>query len=121
MAFAATAVRWVLVAVVHRPVLLVALQATHALTFGVFWGAALAWLGECVPPRLRATGQTMFTGVHVRRREHDLGMLGTGALDDAFGGADSAFLLAGVLELVPLVLVATIGRRLDPLNPAGPR
>jgi hypothetical protein len=45
------------------------------------------------------------------------GMLGTGALYDAYHGADVAFLLAGVLELVPLALVATLGRRLDPLAP----
>jgi PPP family 3-phenylpropionic acid transporter len=87
VAFAATAVRWCLVAYVRNSALLVALQAVHALTFGVFWGSALAWVGECVPPRLRASGQTLFTGV---------------------------------LELVPLALVATLGRRLEPLRASRP-
>jgi MFS transporter, PPP family, 3-phenylpropionic acid transporter len=112
-----TAVRWCLVAVVHDPFWLVALQVVHALTFGIFWASALAWVGECVPPSLRATGQTLFTGV-LYGVGNGLGMLGSGALYDAFGGADTAFVVAGLLEVVPLVLVATWGRRLDPTRPA---
>ena len=117
VAFAVTAVRWVLVAVVQDPFWLVALQVVHALTFGVFWGSALAWVGECVPPRLRATGQTLFTGV-LYGVGNGLGMLGSGALYDAFGGAEPSFAIAGALEVVPLVLMATWGRRLDPTRPA---
>ena len=113
VAFAVTGVRWVLVAVVRDPFWLVALQAVHALTFGIFWGSALAWVGECVPPRLRATGQTLFTGV-LYGVGNGLGMLGSGALYDAFGGAEPSFVIAGVLEVVPLALMATWGRRLDP-------
>jgi len=117
LAFAASAVRWWLIPIVHAPIWLVLLQATHALTFGVFWSSAMAWVGECVPPRLRATGQTLFTGV-MYGVGNMTGMLGSGALYDASGGADLAFLVAGMLELVPLVLVATFGRRLDPVRPA---
>jgi PPP family 3-phenylpropionic acid transporter len=119
VSFAATAVRWCLIAFVHAPAALVSLQAIHALTFGVFWGSALAWLGECVPPRLRATGQTLFTGI-MYGVGNMTGMLGSGALYDAYHGADASFLVAGVLELVPLALVATIGRRLDPLRAPKP-
>ena len=93
-----------------------ALQTLHALTFGVFWGSALAWVGECVPPRVRATGQTLFTGV-MYGVGNGLGMLGSGALYDTFHGAEAAFLAAAAVELVPLVLVASWGRRLDPLRP----
>jgi MFS transporter, PPP family, 3-phenylpropionic acid transporter len=114
---AVSSVRWILVAVVHDAFWLVALQAVHALTFGVFWGSALAWVGECVPPRLRATGQTLFTGV-LYGFGNGLGMLGSGAMYDAFGGADAAFVTAGLIEVVPLVLVAVWGRRLDPLRRA---
>jgi PPP family 3-phenylpropionic acid transporter len=117
VAFAATSVRWVAVALVRDPVALVSLQAVHALTFGVFWGSALAWVGECVPPRLRATGQTLFTGV-MYGAGNMTGMLGSGALYDHFGGAETAFLVAGLLELVPLVLLVVWGRRLDPIRPA---
>jgi PPP family 3-phenylpropionic acid transporter len=117
--FAVSAVRWALVGTVENPRLLVALQATHALTFGAFWGSALSWVGECVPPRLRATGQTLFTGV-LYGVGNGLGMLASGALYDAFHGAENAFLIAAGLELVPLALVISFGRRLDPLRPAPP-
>ena len=43
VAFVVTGVRWALVAVVHDPFWLVALQSVHALTFGVFWASCLAW------------------------------------------------------------------------------
>jgi PPP family 3-phenylpropionic acid transporter len=115
--FAVSSVRWALMAVVQAPWALVALQATHALTFGAFWGSALAWVGECVPPRLRATGQTLFTGV-LYGVGNGLGMLGSGALYDAFHRADEAFLVAAGVELIPLALVLSLGRRLDPLRPA---
>lgn len=113
VAFAVTAVRWWLVATAEAPVWLVTLQAAHGFTFGVFWGAAMAWLGEVVSPRLRATGQTLFTGV-MYGAGNMIGMLGSGALYDRTGGAETAFAVAGFLELVPLVLIATVGRRLDP-------
>jgi PPP family 3-phenylpropionic acid transporter len=115
--FAVSSIRWALVGTVSDPRLLVALQAAHALTFGAFWGSALSWVGECVPPRLRATGQTLFTGV-LYGFGNGLGMLGSGALYDAFHGAEPGFLIAAGLELLPLALVATWGRRLDPLRPA---
>jgi PPP family 3-phenylpropionic acid transporter len=113
VAFVITGVRWALVAVVHDPFWLVALQSVHALTFGVFWASCLAWVGECVPPSLRATGQTLFTGV-LYGVGNGLGMLGSGALYDAYGGADRSFQIAAALELVPVALMLTLGRRLDP-------
>jgi MFS transporter, PPP family, 3-phenylpropionic acid transporter len=117
--FAVSSVRWALVGTVQDPRLLVALQATHALTFGAFWGSALSWVGECVPPRLRATGQTLFTGV-LYGVGNGFGMLASGALYDAFHGAEQAFLIAAGFELVPLALMISLGRRLDPLRPASP-
>jgi len=113
VAFLVTGVRWVLVAVIQDPFWLVALQSVHALTFGIFWASCLAWVGECVPPTLRATGQTLFTGV-LYGVGNGLGMLGSGALYDAFAGADFSFALAGALEIVPVALMATLGLRLDP-------
>jgi len=102
-AFAVSALRWVLFAYTHSATLVVALQVCHALTFGVFWAAAMAWIADCVPPRLRATGQVLFTvviGVGSMT-----GLLIAGRLYDITGGADTAFSLAGVVELVPLALV----------------
>jgi PPP family 3-phenylpropionic acid transporter len=114
LAFAASAARWALVALVRSPALLVALQATHALTFGVFWAGAVAWVGECVAPSLRATGQTMFTAA-IFGVGNMTGMLGAGLLYDAYGGAEASFTAAALVELLPLALVLAF-RRLDPLR-----
>ena len=114
VSFAATVVRWWGIAGAGgSEAALVLLQLVHALTFGVFWAAALAWLGECVSPRLRATGQTMFTAITFGVG-NIAGVLGTGALYDAFGGAGAAFVVAGALEIVPLALMLWLGRKLEP-------
>lgn len=113
VAFGATVLRWTLVLVVRAPVAVVLLQALHALTFALFWACAMAWLGACVPDRLRATGQTLYTAASFGLG-NIFGILGTGWLYDAAGGAQPAFLVAAAVELVPLVLVLTLGRRLDP-------
>jgi PPP family 3-phenylpropionic acid transporter len=117
-AFAATAVRWVLVGVVRGPAALVLLQLVHFCTFGLYWGAALGWLGACVPPRLRATGQTLFTAATYGLGTIS-GMFASGAIYDATGGAEGAFVTAGVVELLPLALVLALGRRLDPSADSG--
>jgi MFS transporter, PPP family, 3-phenylpropionic acid transporter len=116
--FAVTALRWALMAVVATPAALVLLQLAHFLTFGIFWGSALAWLGECVPPRLRATGQTLFTAVTYGIGNGG-GMVATGAIYDASGGAEAAFLTAGLVELAPFFLMLALGRRLDPSPGSG--
>jgi len=102
-AFAVSALRWALFAYTHSGPLVVALQVCHGLTYGVFWAAAMAWIADCVPPKLRATGQVLFTmviGVGSM-----LGLLIAGRLYDVTGGAGMAFSLAGIVELVPLALV----------------
>jgi len=101
--FAVSALRWWLFAQTRSAFLVVAVQVAHALTFGAFWAAAMAWIADCVPPKLRATGQVMFTTVIGVGSTS--GLLVAGALYDATGGAGSAFTLAGVVELIPLALV----------------
>jgi PPP family 3-phenylpropionic acid transporter len=108
-AFAATALRWWLVAAIHSPMLMVAVQVAHALSFGVFWAAAMAWIADCVPTKLRATGQVLFTTVTGLGSLS--GLLTTGMIYDATRGADLAFVLAGVVDLVPLALLLLVARR----------
>jgi MFS transporter, PPP family, 3-phenylpropionic acid transporter len=108
-AFAASALRWCLSAYAHAAWAMVALQASHGLTFGLFWATAMAWLADTVPASLRATGQVLFstaTGVGSL-----IALLLAGALYDFTGGAGTAFALAGALELVPLVLVLAAARK----------
>lgn len=113
LVFSGSSLRWLAVAYVSTPGALVAAQALHTLTFGLFWAAALHWVSGCVPPRLRATGQTLYTSATFGIG-NVIGMLGTGAIYDQGSGAAPAFLAAAGLELVPLALVLIWGRRLEP-------
>ena len=113
LAAAATLVRWLLTAVVTDSVTLVSVQVLHGLTFGLFWGSAMAWLAECVPAELRATGQALYTTATFGIGNL-IGYLGSGFLVDVSGGAQAAFLAAAAIEVVPLVLILTFGRRLQP-------
>jgi PPP family 3-phenylpropionic acid transporter len=85
------------------------LQALHAASFGLFWASSMAWLGEAVPPGLRATGQALFTALTFGLGNL-LGFSACGRLYDASGGAQTAFLAAAALELVPLTM-ALVARR----------
>ena len=69
----------------------------------MFWATSIAWIAECVPPPLRATGQVLFSttlGLGAL-----VGFPLVGALYDATGGATVAFIAAGIIELLPLVLI----------------
>lgn len=113
VASATTVARWLLTATVTNPAATVALQALHALTFGLFWATAMAWLSACVPPKLRATGQTLFTATTFGFGSI-AGMTASGFIYDLRHDATPAFWAAGILEIVPLALILLWGQRLDP-------
>jgi PPP family 3-phenylpropionic acid transporter len=104
VAFAGTSLRWMLMPLVARTGAIVGLQLFHGLTFGLFWGAGIAWIGETVPPSLRATGQSLFV-MSMLGVGNVLGYLVTGWVYDVGGSVGPAFVGASLLELVPLVLV----------------
>lgn len=110
---ALTSLRWVLTSGLVFPPLgpnpFLILQALHAASFGLFWASSMAWLGDAVPPGLRATGQALFTALTFGVGNL-LGFSACGRLYDATGGAQTAFLAAAVLELVPLTM-ALVARR----------
>jgi MFS transporter, PPP family, 3-phenylpropionic acid transporter len=124
---AATSLRWLLVVLTDSAPALIALQALHALSFGVFWGSAMAWVAESVPPQLRATGQALFTTA-VFGLGNLLGFSAAGLLFDAgtrgcrpagaSAGPTPAFAAAAAFELLPLImaLIAT-ARRTVPGHP----
>jgi PPP family 3-phenylpropionic acid transporter len=60
MGLAAHPVRWLLSSVAVAPVPLLAIQPTHALTFGVFYLAAVQQVESLAPEGLRATAQGVF-------------------------------------------------------------
>jgi MFS transporter, PPP family, 3-phenylpropionic acid transporter len=106
-AFAGSAVRWVLLSVAEGAGAVIALQLLHGLTFGLFWGSAVAALGRVVPPRLRSTGQALFSAV-VFGGGNALGYQLAGLAYDHYGAAAPLFWWAGLIEVVPLtgVLIA---------------
>jgi PPP family 3-phenylpropionic acid transporter len=114
-AFAGTALRWALMPLAEHTLAVVALQLFHGLTFGLFWGAGIAWIGDCVPTALRATGQSLFV-MSMLGVGNLLGYWLTGLIYDSAGGVGPAFLGAAFLELVPLALVLRamrLGRRVS--------
>jgi len=56
-------VRWLLSSIAHDPVPLLAIQLTHAVTFGVFYLAAVQSVESLVPDGLRTTAQGVFASV----------------------------------------------------------
>ncbi len=63
LALAAHAVRWALLAVAVSPAFLLAIQLTHALTFGAFYLAAVQEVDAAAPDGLRATAQGALSSV----------------------------------------------------------
>lgn len=60
LAYAASVVRWGLLAVVINPWALVAIQLFHAFTFGAFLLSAVALVDEDAPSEIRASAQGVF-------------------------------------------------------------
>jgi MFS family permease len=56
-------VRWLLSSIARDPVFLLAIQLTHALTFGVFYLAAVQTVERLAPDGLRTTAQGVFAAV----------------------------------------------------------
>jgi MFS transporter, PPP family, 3-phenylpropionic acid transporter len=108
--FAVTAVRWLATATVRAPAALIALQALHGLTFGMFWSAAIALVAASTPPSLRATGQALL--MIAINLGSAVGNSATGRIYDAHGSR-LLFLLAAIGELAPLAVVLAGRRRLQ--------
>lgn len=121
VAFAGSAARWLLVAVVHSAPALVLLQLLHGLTFGLFWASAVRAMSLLVPARRRATGQALF-GAVVFGLGNGLGAPLAGLGYDLLGGAGPVFALAGALEaaLALVTLWLARGRGWPARGPADP-
>jgi PPP family 3-phenylpropionic acid transporter len=102
VAFVGSAVRWLLVSRAASPAALVALQLLHALTFGLFWAAAMTAMAALVPPRLRATGQALFTAIAFGGG-NAVGYRLSGMGYDHHGSAAPLFAWAAAAEVVALV------------------
>jgi PPP family 3-phenylpropionic acid transporter len=100
-AFAGTALRWLLASRIGSAPALVAVQALHGCTFGLFWGSAVRAMGHLVPPRLRTTGQALF-GAVVFGGGNTVGYQLSGRGYEHYGSVAPLFGWAAALELLPL-------------------
>lgn len=118
-AFGASSLRWAIMATAESPLVLISAAVLHALTFGAFYLAAVAWMAERTPPSLRATGQALFVagtfGVGGL-----VGYVGSGRVFEALGGA-RLFALAAGLEWLPVLVLVALGSPRPPSEyPTGP-
>ncbi|WP_174615823.1 MFS transporter [Virgibacillus ihumii] len=77
--------RWFIYAAVEDPMVIIALQVLHGVTFGVFYLAALEYVTRLIPRLLQSTGHLMFYAVFFGI-SGIIGSLTGGALIDSFGG-----------------------------------
>ncbi len=105
VAFAATALRWALLARAHGAGPVIALQLFHGFTFGLFWAASMRALPRLVPPALRATGQALYAAV-VFGGGNALGYQLSGLGYDRLGGVRPLFAASAALEAA--LLAATL-------------
>jgi PPP family 3-phenylpropionic acid transporter len=104
VSFAASAVRWLGMALTSNGTVLVLLSVFHGLTFGVFFLAAVAFMTERVPDSLRATGQALFVACAFGVGSL-AGVLATGVGLDLLPNTHALFGISAALEVIPAVLV----------------
>jgi PPP family 3-phenylpropionic acid transporter len=98
-AFGATALRWWLVSRDLPAVWLVAVQAFHGLSYGLYWACAVTAVSHWVPVRLRATGQAMFSSI-ASSLGGAIGYRLAGFGYERLGGAGAVYGWTAAVELV---------------------
>ena len=107
--FAVSALRWFLLSRAEAAAWVIGLQILHALTFGLFWGAAMDAMSRAVPSRLRATGQALF-GAVVFGIGNAVGYQLSGLGYDRWHGVGPLFAWAGGVELVAIAALLALPR-----------
>ena len=98
VAFAASGLRWLGLSLVDQAWAILALNALHGLTFGLFYVAAVAYVARQAPPHLRATAQALFVAATFGLGGL-VGYLASGLGYDVLGG-HQLFAVAAGLEVV---------------------
>ncbi|MBL8919973.1 MAG: MFS transporter [Myxococcaceae bacterium] len=106
IAFVVSAARWGAMAFTSSPVALVALAATHGISFGAFYVASISWVADRAPPSLRATGQSLFVAATFGIGGL-VGFTGSGRLYASLGG-HRLFGVAALAEVVPLMVLGLL-------------
>ncbi len=106
VAFVASSLRWMGMALVDRSAMIILLSLIHGLTFGAFYVASVGYVANRVPPQLRASGQALFVSVTFGIGGL-IGYLTSGVGYDALGG-HRLFAMAGLVELLAAGLILRI-------------
>lgn len=96
--------RWFAYAYISDPLLIVALQFLHGLTFGVFYLTAFQYVTRLIPKLLQSTGHLVFVSVFFGF-SGIIGSLLGGSLIDSMGGG-SLYFFMGTLALIGSALLA---------------
>ncbi|PZE20967.1 MFS transporter [Paenibacillus xerothermodurans] len=96
-------VRWLAYAWITDPAILIFMQATHSITFAVFWIVAVHYAVRLVPDEMRSTGQAMLSAVFIGLAGIVGGFAG-GYIKDYWGGS-SMYVLGAVLTAIAAALL----------------
>lgn len=91
-------IRFLLMASVQNPYWIIAIQAMHCLSFGIFFITAIRYITQLVPDEFRASGQAMFNVVWGGMAGLAGGAIG-GQLFDLWGG-DTVYLFASITAFI---------------------
>jgi PPP family 3-phenylpropionic acid transporter len=108
LSFVLSGLRWMAMALTNSGTVMVVLAVVHGFTFGAFYLSSVAFVAQRVPESLRATGQALFTAA-VYGVGGLVGYLATGVGID-LASSHAVFGAAGVLELVPAILILQLPR-----------
>lgn len=103
-------VRWLVYAFTDNPFIILILQASHSITFAVFWIVAVQYVDRLVPPHLRSTGQSLLSAVFLGLAGLVGGLAG-GWLYDEAGGMAMYMFAVGLAVLSSMLLLFTQLRR----------
>jgi len=99
-------VRWSLYAWIDQPVVLMALQMSHTITFAAFWIVSVQYVVRLMPTELGSTGQALLAMVFMGLAGMIGGTVG-GWLNELWGGASMYVFAAGLSLLAACLFFAT--------------
>jgi MFS transporter, PPP family, 3-phenylpropionic acid transporter len=98
--------RWLIYGYVTDPFVLMFMQATHMITFAVFWLVAVQFAVRMVPEELRSTGQAMLSAVFLGVAGITGGYVG-GVIKDVWGGSYMYYFGAVMTAIAAVLLLFT--------------
>ncbi len=105
--------RWLATAWVTDPIGLVAIQASHGISFGFFWIGGVQWMAGRAPRAVSASGQAVFTAAGYALGNL-FGALLAGLLRREFGSSSIFLAMAVASTVAALVTTRLLGARARP-------